>query len=239
MTQIERKIDVLSSGYVRLLDVMGDDLSVVNNARASYDRQSTELNDKDKRLISFLAREGHLAPFRHPRLQFEVYAPLVIARQWWRYAIDSAHIEDGTPWSESSRRYITEKTEFYLPSASEWRSKPENSKQGSGEPLPVDAGIKWTQALEQAYQSGEAAYEAALEAGIAPEQARLFLPAYGLMVRWRYTASLQAISHMLNQRLANDSQYEFQQYARAVLELVKPHFPVSIDALTKGAILSE
>lgn len=239
MTIEQRKIDVISNGYVRLLDVMGDDLSVVNNARASYDRESTELNDKDKRLISFLAREGHLAPFRHPRLQFEVYAPLVIARQWWRYAIDSAHIEDGTPWSESSRRYITEKTEFYLPSASEWRSKPENSKQGSGEPLPVEAGIKWTQALEQAYQSGEASYEAALEAGIAPEQARLFLPAYGLMVRWRYTASLQAISHMLNQRLANDSQYEFQQYARAILELVKPHFPVSIDALTKGAILSE
>lgn len=239
MTQTQRKIDVLSNGYVRLLDVMGDDLSVVNNARASYDRESSELNDKDKRLISFLAREQHLAPFRHPRIQFEVYAPLVIARQWWRYAIDSAHIEDGTPWSESSRRYITEKTEFYLPSASEWRSKPENSKQGSGEPLPKEVGIKWTQMLEQTYQDGEAAYEAALKEGIAPEQARLFLPAYGLMVRWRYTASLQAISHMLNQRLANDSQYEFQQYARAVLELVKPHFPVSIDALTKGAILSE
>lgn len=239
MTQIERKIDVLSNGYVRLLDVMGDDLSVVNNARASYDRESSELNDKDKRLISFLAREGHLAPFRHPRLQFEVYAPLVIARQWWRYTIDSSHIEDGTPWSESSRRYITEKTEFYLPSANEWRSKPANSKQGSGEPLPKEAGIKWTQALEQSYKDGEAAYEAALKEGIAPEQARLFLPAYGLMVRWRYTASLQSISHMLNQRLANDSQYEFQQYARAVLELVKPHFPVSIEALTKGAILSE
>lgn len=218
---------------------MGDDLSVVNNARASYDRQSTDLNDKDKRLISFLAREQHLAPFRHPRLQFEVYAPLVIARQWWRYAIDSAHIEDGTPWSESSRRYITEKTEFYLPSADEWRSKPANSKQGSGAPLPKEVGIKWTQALEQSYRDGEAMYEAALEYGIAPEQARLFLPAYGLMVRWRYTASLQAVSHMLNQRLANDSQAEFQAYARAVLELVREHFPVSIEALVKGAIPSE
>ena len=239
MTIKQRKIDVLKIGYVRLLDVMGDDLSIVNNARASYDRQSTELDDKDKRLISFLAREQHLAPFRHPRLQFEVYAPLVIARQWWRYAIDSAHIEDGTPWSESSRRYITEKTEFYLPLADEWRSKPANSKQGSGEPLPRESGIKWTQMLEQTYKDGEAAYEEALAAGIAPEQARLFLPAYGLMVRWRYTASLQAVSHMLNQRLANDSQYEFQQYARAVLELAKPHFPLSIEALTKGAIPSE
>src|SRR5690554_2753617 len=112
MTIEQRKINVLNNGYVRLLDVMGDDLSVVNNARASYDRESTVLDDKDKRLIAFLARESHMAPFRHPRIQMEVYAPLVIARQWWRYAIDSAHIEDGTPWSESSRRYITEKTEF-------------------------------------------------------------------------------------------------------------------------------
>lgn len=239
MTIEQRKIDVLNNGYVQLIKPFGDDLMVVNAARASYDKESLEMTERDRKLIAFLARENHMAPFRHPRVMFEVYAPLVIARQWWRYTIDSSHIEDGTPWSESSRRYITEKTEFYLPSASEWRSKPENSKQGSGEPLPVEAGIKWTQALEQAYQSGEASYEAALKEGIAPEQARLFLPAYGLMVRWRYTASLQSISHMLNQRLANDSQYEFQQYARAVLELVKPHFPVSIDALTKGAILSE
>lgn len=232
-----KRIDVLNAGYVRLLDVMGDDLSVVNNARASYDKESAELTDGDKRLISFLAREGHLAPFRHPRLQFEVYAPLVIARQWWRYAIDSAHIEDGTPWSESSRRYITEQTEYYLPTAEEWRSKPANSKQGSGAPLSADEGMRWTKQLRVMQEAGERLYEEALAAGIAPEQARLFIPAYGLMVRWRYTASLQAVCHMLNQRLASDSQYEFQQYAKAVLELTREHFPLSVEALvkTKGA----
>ena len=231
------KITVLNNGYVRLLDVMGDDLSVVNNARASYDKESAELTDGDKRLIAFLAREGHLAPFRHPRLQFEVYAPLVIARQWWRYAIDSAHIEDGTPWSESSRRYITEQTEYYLPTADEWRSKPANSKQGSGSPLTADEGMRWTKQLRIMQEAGERLYEEALASGIAPEQARLFIPAYGLMVRWRYTASLQAVCHMLNQRLASDSQYEFQQYAKAVLELTREHFPLSIEALikTKGA----
>lgn len=231
------KITVLNNGYVRLLDVMGDDLSVVNNARASYDKGSSELTDGDKRLIAFLAREGHLAPFRHPRLQFEVFAPLVIARQWWRYAIDSAHIEDGTPWSESSRRYITEQTEYYLPNAEEWRSKPANSKQGSGAPLTAEEGMRWTKQLRIMQEAGERLYEEALAAGIAPEQARLFIPAYGLMVRWRYTASLQAVCHMLNQRLASDSQYEFQQYAKAVLELTREHFPLSVEALvkTKGA----
>lgn len=227
----QQRIDVLGNGYVRLLDTFGDDLMVVNSARASYDKESRELTEKDRRLIAFLARENHMSPFRSPRMQFEVYAPLVVARQWWRYAIDSQHIEDGTPWSESSRRYITEKTEFYLPGASEWRSKPANSKQGSGAPLSKEDGIKWTQMLDQTYRDGEAAYEAALSAGIAPEQARLFLPAYGLMVRWRYTASLQSICHFINQRLAHDAQYEIHLYAKAVLELAREKFPVSIGEL--------
>lgn len=227
------KIDVLDKGYVRLLGVYGDDLAVVNAARASYDKSSQEMTDKDRGLIRFLAREGHMAPFRHPRASFEVYAPLIIARQWWRYAIDSSHLEDGTPWSESSRRYVTEKTEYYVPGGGEWRSKPANSKQGSGAPFPLEEGIEYTRKLEEFYAEGERLYEEAMANGVAPEQARLFIPAYGLMVRWRYTASLQSISHMLNQRLANDSQYEFQLYAKAVYNLLEPSFPVSIPELVK------
>ena len=231
MTQTERKINVLNNGYVRHLKSFGTDLDVVNNARASYDKESRELTDADKRLIAFLARENHMSPFRSPRISFEVYAPLVVARQWWRYAVDSQHIEDGTPWSESSRRYITEKTEFYLPHADEWRSKPANSKQGSGAPLSREEGIKWTQLLEQTYQDGEKAYEAAMAAGIAPEQARLFLPAYGLMVRWRYTASLQALAHFINQRIQHDAQHEIYLYAKAVLEIAREEFPESFKHL--------
>ncbi|MCY9546804.1 FAD-dependent thymidylate synthase [Lysinibacillus xylanilyticus] len=234
MGKNERKINVLDKGYVRHLETFGSDLTVVNNARASYDKESAELTDSDKRLIAFLAREKHMSPFRSPRISFEVYAPLVVARQWWRYAIDSQHIEDGTPWSESSRRYITEKTEFYLPGAGEWRSKPANSKQGSGAPLDEAEGIKWTQALEQVYKDGEVAYEAAMDAGIAPEQARLFLPAYGLMVRWRYTASLQAICHFLDQRLKNDAQKEIYDYAIAVLQIVREDFPISAQHLIEA-----
>lgn len=235
MTQNERKINVLGNGYVRHLDTFGSDLTVVNNARASYDKESHELTEQDKRLIAFLAREQHMSPFRSPRISFEVYAPLVVARQWWRYAIDSQHIEDGTPWSESSRRYITEKTEFYLPGADEWRSKPANSKQGSGAPLDVSEGYKWTEQLEDFYLTGEALYEDALAAGIAPEQARLFLPAYGLMVRWRYTASLQALAHFINQRIQHDAQKEIADYARAVLTICREEFPESFKHLVKEA----
>src|SRR5690625_533507 len=126
-----KKIDVLDKGYIRLIDVMGDDRTVVNAARVSFDKRSEKINEKDERLIKFLAHNSHDSPFRHASLQFEVYAPLMIARQWWKYAVGSDHVMDA--WNESSRRYITENEEFYVPKANEWRSYPDNMKQGSGE----------------------------------------------------------------------------------------------------------
>lgn len=71
---------VLDKGYVRLVDHMGSDLTVVNAARVSYAKESKELNEKDLRLIQFLAREGHTSPFRHAIMQYEIYAPLMVAR---------------------------------------------------------------------------------------------------------------------------------------------------------------
>ena len=76
-----KKIDVLDSGYVRLIDVLGNDLSVVNAARVSYDKEASAFTPKDENLIRFLIREGHTSPFRHAALTFEVYAPLFVARQ--------------------------------------------------------------------------------------------------------------------------------------------------------------
>ncbi|WP_420799732.1 FAD-dependent thymidylate synthase [Paenibacillus mesophilus] len=75
-------LNVLDKGYVRLVNHMGSDLTVVNAARVSYAKESKELSDKDIKLIKFLAREGHTSPFRHVMLQFEIYAPLMVARQW-------------------------------------------------------------------------------------------------------------------------------------------------------------
>lgn len=220
------KINVLDKGYVRLVDVMGSDLTVVNAARVSYDKESTELNEKDRRLIRFLAREGHTSPFRHATAQFEVYAPLMVARQWWKYVVGSDHVMDA--WNEVSRRYITEEPVFYVPAADEWRSAPEHSKQGSGEPVEWIIGHDLTGDLEEMIEEGLKLYEKAMGRGVAPEQARLFLPAYGMYVRWRWTASLQSVCHFLSQRLADDAQREIAEYARAVYALVKPHFPVSV-----------
>lgn len=232
------KIDVLDKGYVILHDTMGSDLTVVNAARCSYDKKSEELTEKDISLIKFLAKNGHLSPYRHAMLQFELYAPLMVARQHFKYIVGSSILESAgdnmTAWNESSRRYVTEEPTFYIPKENEWRSAPENSKQGSGAPVDAETGRHYFEQLERIIKDGERMYIEAMADGICAEQARLFLPAYGMYVRYYWTCSLQSVCHFLNQRLAHDSQVEIQAYAKAVLELVKPMFPVSVGELVQA-----
>lgn len=222
------KVNVLDKGYVRLVDSMGSDLSVVNAARVSYDKESTKLNERDRNLLGFLIREEHTSPFRHAAATFEIYAPLFVARQWWKYAVASTHVDDQNGWNESSRRYITEEAEFYVPDANQWRSKPENSKQGSGEPIPL--GNYHTNVLHKVINEGMIHYQNAMQDNIAPELARLFLPAYAMYVRWRWTVSLQGIITFLDQRLEHDAQWEIQQYAAAVLQLTRDKFPATFES---------
>lgn len=226
------KIDLLDKGYVRLVDHLGSDLTIVNSARVSYDKQVDELSAKDKGLINFLAKHDHTSPFRHGMLQFEVFAPLMIARQWWKYVAGSDHTMEA--WNESSRRYLSEQPEFYIIQPNEWRGAPENSKQGSGELLHTQDGEYWTQELVEYIEAGVAKYELAIARGVCAEQARAFLPAYGLYVRWYWTGSVQSVAHLINQRTKQDAQHEFQLYAHAVKELASKQFPIAIDKLTGG-----
>lgn len=235
-------VEVLDHGYVRLIDVLGDDLWVVNAARVSFARESHWQTDaetggvptlalKDQRLIDFLVREGHTSPFRHPTLAFEVYAPLLVLRQWGKYRVGSIwtfhdHEDARETWNESSRRYVTEDPVCYCPS--EWRSAPEGKKQGSGAVLPEVAAF--TDLMARTISEGQARYTEALAAGICAEQARLFLPAYALYLRARWTVSLQGVIHFLQERQDDDAQFEIRAYAEAVRELAAPHFPVSFAA---------
>ena len=225
------KINVLDKGYVRLVDSMGTELSIVNAARVSYDKESNELSQRDANLLEFLIKENHMSPFRHASMTFEVYAPLFVARQWWKYAVASTHIDDQNGWNESSRRYITENEEFYIPAPDQWRSKPENSKQGSGEPVDNKTGEMFTDILESFVAHGQSIYKMAMDNNIAPEQARVFLPAYGMYVRWRWTTSLQGLITFLQQRLPHDAQSEIRDYAEAVQELVKDKFPTTFNLM--------
>ena len=233
------KIDVLDKGYVRLVDTMGSDLSVVNAARVSYDKESTEFSSNDKGLLKFLIRENHTSPFRHAIMTLEVYAPLFVARQWWKHVIGGQHNEGADPflaWNESSRRYVTENEEFYVPKDHQWRSKPANNKQGSAEPLPArsegtdfkNGGEWWTKAMKDTAEDGLRLYREAMERGIAPEQARLFLPANSLYVRWRWTSSLAGVMHFIKLRDEAHSQWEIQEYARAVRAVGSQAFPMSL-----------
>lgn len=224
------RIETLDKGYIRRVDVLGNDLTIVNSARVSYDKESEEFLDNDLKLLKFLLREKHYSPMRHAAVSFEVYAPLMVARQWWKYVVSSSHTDDQVGWNESSRRYITENEEFYVPRDSQWRRAPENSKQGSGLPIDPERGTLWTGALDSYIRQGRRLYEDALAEGLAPEQARLFLPAYGMYVRWRWTSSLQGIFHFLNERLDVHAQQEIQEYARAVRTIVQETFPETYKA---------
>lgn len=235
-TNTENTIQVLDKGYVRLVDHMGSDLSIVNAARASFAKESPEMSVKDARLIDFLVRENHMSPFRHAFFTFEFLAPLMVARQHWKYVVGSDHTMDS--WNESSRRYITLDPEFHIPSADGWRLAPEDKKQGSAGLAGPWIGSILTTELDMLVDKCESLYNMALENGIAPEQARLFLPAYGMYQPYRWSCSLQSVALFLTQRLAEDSQFEIQEYAKAVYQLVEPLFPVSIKALIGSSYAS-
>lgn len=220
-------IDVLDKGYVMMRNswVLGDgDIEIVNDARVSFNKSVEALRPADLRLIDFLGREEHTSPFRGSVAKVEVYAPLMVARQWWKYIIgsqfDERKMQDPfTSMNESSRRYLTENVEFYIPNKNEWRSAPENKKQGSGACVDEDLGSCFTQLLEAHCKRSNELYERAMKFGICAEQARLFLPAYALYVRFRWTASLQTLAHFIHQRVMHDAQKEIQSYGIALYEL--------------------
>jgi thymidylate synthase (FAD) len=227
-------IHIAPHGYVRHVDTLGTDLSVVNAARASYMKESREFSEGDEKLIKYLALHGHTSPFRHAAMTFEIKAPLMVARQWFKYRVGSAHSEPGEEDSsdslyarnEASRRYVTMPPQFYVPL--EWRLAPASSKAGSGGPAPTRESARQEALLTSHVVRSVLLYEEALDAGICAEQARLFLPAYALYTTWRWTGSLHAIAHFLNQRLSDDAQHEIRDYARVVHSLVKRAFPKSI-----------
>lgn len=227
------KKKVLDKGYIIFHEdgSTGSDLTVVNAARVSFNKKKYEMSEGDKGLIKFLARHGHTSPFRHCFLQFEIYAPLMVARQWWKYVVGSDYTDPMKAWNESSRRYITEIPTFHIPD--QFRLVPEDKKQGSGGPVDSSTNQMLRAMLIDYIEEGERKYEKALQLGVAPEQARLFLPAYGMYVRFYWSASLQGVAHFLNQRLEEDAQKEIQDYAKEVRYFAEKRFPISIKELIK------
>ena len=207
---------VLDQGFVRLVDVMGSDLSVVNAARISFAKESKKFSDKDERLMRYLWRHKHTSPFRHASLQFHIKAPIFVIRQWQKHQV-------GCAWNEASGRYIEFSGECYMPSL--WREQHADNKQGSSGQVydQVLASVSYDRAMESSLNE----YNRLLGLGVCKEQARMVLP-LSLYTECYWTASLQAVMHFLTLREDSHAQLEIQEYARAVRALAKGRFPVSL-----------
>ena len=202
---------------VKYIDHMGSDLSVVNAARVSFNKTSTEFTVRDAKLIRFLAKHKHMSPFGHAFVSVHVKAPIFVARQLVKHKF--------LRWNEISRRYVDEEPKFYTPEY--WRKAAMDKKQGSlEEPVDIDPVHKLG-----ATASSLSTYRNLLEAGVAPEQARMILP-QSTMTEWYWSGSLDAFAAMYNLRIASDTQYESRVVAQQIGEIIEPLFPVSWTALT-------
>ena len=222
----------MSEMQVQYIAHSGSDLLVVNAARVSFAKESKELNDKDQKLITYLAEHKHWLPFRHPQVTLRCKAPLPIARHLGKHQV-------GFSWSEESRRYIDTPPEFYWPD--KWRKRADNKKQGSSDEVfetePIVAIREWERGQVVAAPSKlqslmVAMYNGLVALGVAPEQARMILP-QNMMVNWVWTGSLLGWAQMCKARLADDAQRETQEFARKVQDVVAPLYPVSWDNLMR------
>ena len=201
---------------------MGDDLMVVNAARVSFGKQKSAMDEKDAKLIGYLARHGHWTPFSHPQITLRETVPIFVARQRFKHMV-------GFTYNEVSRRYVDDEPEFFVPDV--WRSRPDGSvKQGSGE-AHRNSG-SWAETAANATQHCLNIYNAMIADGIAPEQARMVLP-QSMMTSYYVTGSLAAFARAYKQRIDSHAQQEIQQLAHQWAEIIAPLYPVSWAALTQ------
>jgi thymidylate synthase (FAD) len=210
------------------IDHMGSDLSVVNAARVSFGKVSdwnepsmgkaSGLSDRDAKLVRYLAVHKHISPFGHAFCTWHVKAPVFVARQLVKHKF--------LRWNEISRRYVDDEPEFYKPDV--WRGRSADKKQGS------EGVVKLYGVAEQIVDDYAAealtAYQVLLEAGVAPEQARMVLP-QSTMTEWYWSGTLFAFAKMCNLRCTGDTQLETRLVANQICDKMRELFPVSWLAL--------
>ena len=209
---------------VELVDSMGTDLTVVNAARVSFDKHHEEVTSGDEKLIAYLARHGHWTPFGPTQLQFRISAPIFVARQLVKHQV-------GLVWNEVSRRYVDGVPTFYIPSPSQWRSRAEDKKQGSGKEF-IDLNFKITDKVIDLHTDALDLYKQLLRDKVAPEQARLVLP-QSMYTEWYWTGSLYAFARVCNLRISEDAQEETKEVAQLISTLINNKFPISWKYLIK------
>jgi thymidylate synthase (FAD) len=225
---------------VNYIDHMGTDLTVVNAARVSFDKESDwaplevrvmnehdqyleykkQLKDGDTKLINYLAKHDHWTPFSHCTATFRIKAPIFVARQLFKHKV-------GLTENEISRRYVDSEPEFYMPEV--WRGKAENKKQGSGGILSEDEYIG--EAVKSVYERAAIMYDLLItKAGVAPEQARMVLP-QGMFTEWFWTGSMSAWARICKLRISDDAQKESKEIAEMIDKECNKLWPISWSAL--------
>ena len=230
---------------VDYIDHMGSDLTVVNAARVSFNKQTEwvedyeeeydadhrtvsyfpkkVLKDGDKKLINFLAREKHWTPFGHCFLQFRIKAPIFVARQLAKHQV-------GLIWNEISRRYVDSEPEFYFPE--KWRKKNPDKKQGSYENEFVDLTFAEQCQPKAVIEICRNLYNGMLDMGVCAEQSRMILP-QNMYTEWYWSGSLFAFARICSLRLKKDTQKETREIAEQLSSLIEPLFPESWRNLLK------
>jgi thymidylate synthase (FAD) len=214
-------IDILDKGFIKYVDHMGTDLSIVNSARVSFGKQVTEIQKRDQKLINYLWSHEHTTPFRHAYMTFHIKAPIFVLRQWQKHQV-------GCSWNEMSGRYVVFDCEFYEPTS--YRKQSNDNKQGSYGEIEEqnEASLIYETAMTYSIRD----YKRLIEMGVCKEQARMLLP-NSLYTECYWTASLQAVMHFLKLREDSHAQLEIQKYAKGIRTICEKYFPIALN-LNKG-----
>jgi thymidylate synthase (FAD) len=216
-----KKFPVLNDGFVCLVDVMGDDSSVVQAARVSYGEGTKKVSD-DRTLIRYLLRHRHTTPFEMAEVKMLIRVPMDCWRQWIRHRTANVN--------EYSTRYSLAIDASQTTTPEEWRSQAESNRQGSGEMLPPDVGAQLTEQETELQNQIRSVYQERIDSGVAREQARKDLP-LSTYTEAYWKVDLHNLLHFLALRMDSHAQLEIRNYATAIGEqIIRPLFPVVWEA---------
>lgn len=212
------RIKVLDSGFVELVELMGDDYSAVQAARTSYGKGLTS-PERDEKLIYYLMEHGHHSPFEHTIFKFHIKLPIFVMRQLVRHRIASIN--------ERSGRYTQFEEEWFLPERV--RVSDPNNKQGSVIQPDPEFNEKAIAIIRESVEKSFRAYNELIELGVAREMARIVLPT-SMYTQAYWTINLRSIMNFLNQRADSHAQSEMQEYALAIAQIFREKCPVTYAA---------
>jgi len=211
----------LDKGFVRLIDVMGDDAAIVQAARVSYGSGTKKVHE-DRGLIRYLMRHLHTTPFEMVEFKFHVKLPIFVARQWIRHRTANVN--------EYSGRYSEMKDEFYVPEPDQVRAQSAMNKQGRADTaFDADQAEKIRTSMQQTQDMLYGQYQELLSTDLAREIARINLPVSNY-TEWYWKTDLHNLFHFLRLRIDPHAQYEIRVFGEAMAEIVKAAVPLAYEA---------